>query len=800
MDPRSDRVAQVFIWKQGTVPDLDYARQVLSVVNPDAYKAILRENAPIHLFSVMGSWPDDFWPRALQDMRGIPEPRGTRWTDSTRYDLSGWQGTDTRTGEKLFVVTAFNRVATPETFKGEGVQAPSYASQPIPQIPYYPQYPTGPLVWPPQQIPGYNYPVYPGAPPGVYGQPAAVPYGYNPMVTGPLPALPPSLPVLIGGTDQPEGSAVPLPDSYAPFYVGFRERLAAFLIDFFFLSFIEAVTVGLLALIVLGRTRAEAADFLSWLGLYGPFVCLGLLVFMVYNIVGWSAYGRTIGKKLMGMRVVRADGSVPGFGRALVRMLGYFFSAAIAFLGFALIALDLRRQGLHDKLAETYVVPDAPTVPPPAGLPGYKVVAGLLSQSGAAPRQPQPGGVAVPSPALGLAAVSPTQSYEVVNVTTAPEAAQGRGTRPEQPSGEPIQPGRAQSGNALEGRVQTAHPNAETITNPRGLESISPPSTPLSPLGPATEALLEQAVRERPERHTDVEKARALYRAGMGELESGARQGYGGMEVEPGAARTAASLFREALDLVPTAVAYRYSYAVALRYSEGFEVAISEFRQVLELDPGHYEAQQQVALGPRWHDAFCYPTWGEPSPVDVGLPLPESVRLLLPQPHRPGTRLVLLREGSTKMVVALSRTRRDTWSHLPTPDMPARIELVLTRTPSGPIIAFYVVIRDDPDNPYKGETFLNPHDPGQPSDDACQLGQHMLAQLARQDHTYLIFVDENDHLLLSRRLVFDAATQVNIARVHYEVQTLPSMAMDPVRFSQAAQWHMDNFSLDQIKP
>jgi hypothetical protein len=124
----------------------------------------------------------------------------------------------------------------------------------------------------------------------------------------------------------------------------------------------------------------------------------------------------------------------------------------------------------------------------------------------------------------------------------------------------------------------------------------------------------------------------------------------------------------------------------------------------------------------------------------------------------------------------------------------------LQRTPQGPIIAFYVVIRDDPDNPYKGETFLNPHDPGQPSDDACQLGQHMLAQLARQDHTFLIFVDEHDNLLLSRKLVFDAATQVNIARVHYEVQTLPPQIMDVARFQQAAQWHMDNFSLDQIKP
>ena len=132
--------------------------------------------------------------------------------------------------------------------------------------------------------------------------------------------------------------------------------------------------------------------------------------------------------------------------------------------------------------------------------------------------------------------------------------------------------------------------------------------------------------------------------------------------------------------------------------------------------------------------------------------------------------------------------------------MPARIELVLTRTPAGPIIGFYAVVRDHPENPYKGETFLNPHDPGQPSDDACQLGQNMMAQLARQDHMYLVFVDENDRLLLSRKLPFDAATQVNIARVHYEVQGLPPQIMDSSRFQQAAQWHMEHFSLDQIKP
>ena len=66
-------------------------------------------------------------------------------------------------------------------------------------------------------------------------------------------------------------------------------------------------------------------------------------------------------------------------------------------------------------------------------------------------------------------------------------------------------------------------------------------------------------------------------------------------------------------------------------------------------------------------------------------------------------------------------------------------------------------------------------------------------------HTYLIFVDENNKLILSRRLNFDPSTQVTIAQCLYDIQTLPAQAMDASRFQQAAQWHMQNFSLDQVK-
>src|SRR5206468_8344710 len=107
MEASANRVAQVFVWKQGTVPDLAYARQVLSVVNPDAFAAVSGDNPPLQLFSIMGQWPDEPWPRVLQDMRAIPAPGGARWTDTTRYELQGWQGTDSRTGDRLFVVTVY---------------------------------------------------------------------------------------------------------------------------------------------------------------------------------------------------------------------------------------------------------------------------------------------------------------------------------------------------------------------------------------------------------------------------------------------------------------------------------------------------------------------------------------------------------------------------------------------------------------------------------------------------------------------------------------------------------------------
>lgn len=781
MEGGFSRVAQVFVWKQGSAPDLAYARRVLSAVNPEAYAAASGPNPPLQFFSIAGPWPDEPWERAVEDMLSIPAQNGTAWTDTSRYELEGWQGTDSRTGDRLFVVTVYNRsgIAPRERFIGAGVRPPSNA----PTTPYYPQYPAGGQS--PAQPPS-GYSPYRGVPPGsIYGQPYAYPYGYNqmPILTGAIP-----MPLGPGEAAQPA-----VPPDYTQYYVAFGERLAAALIDAFFMVLLQVGTIAGV-LWVGANANSGPRDFGSWLNVYAPFICLGLLIFVGYHVIAWSLYGRTWGKALMGIRIVQADGTVPGFGYALIRMLGYFISAASLGWGFLLIALDPRRQGLHDKLAETYVVPDKPTAPPPLGLPGYRAT----QQSSAT--DAGVGYMLTPPPVSTSRAIPSPGEQTAANART-PIISERPPQRQIEVGGQSDRVGQAPANEGQEGALQGSAQEAGVAGTGQQTEPYVTPRLPNGPHGPVTGALIAREERERPEQASDAERARALFKDGIAELERGVRKGRdrGLMDVEPGAARIAAERFHEALELVPSAVAYRYFYAVALRYSEGFEVAIGEFSRVLELDPGHFEARQQMAFGPRWHDAFAYATWGNGNHVGTDSFPAEEISELLAQPRQPGTRLVLLRSGTNKVVAALSRTPRDSWAKLPTPDMPARVELVLSRTPSGPVVAFYLIVQDDPDNPFKGETFLNPHDPGLPSDDACQLGQHILEQLAQQDHTYLIFVDENDRLLLSRKLVFGAAAQVNIARILYEVQSLPPQLMDPVRFQQAAQWHMEHFPLEQVK-
>jgi len=84
--------------------------------------------------------------------------------------------------------------------------------------------------------------------------------------------------------------------------------------------------------------------------------CVGALLPPVYTIGFWTWRGQTPGKTLVGAKVVRTDGYPIGFARSVVRYAGYIVCVLTLFVGFRGVVVDPARQGLHDRLADTYVV------------------------------------------------------------------------------------------------------------------------------------------------------------------------------------------------------------------------------------------------------------------------------------------------------------------------------------------------------------------------------------------------------------------------------------------------------------
>ena len=66
--------------------------------------------------------------------------------------------------------------------------------------------------------------------------------------------------------------------------------------------------------------------------------------------------GQTVGKKLMGIRVIKVNGEPLTPVDVLIRYIGYFINSAIILLGWIWALFDSNRQGWHDKLAGTYVI------------------------------------------------------------------------------------------------------------------------------------------------------------------------------------------------------------------------------------------------------------------------------------------------------------------------------------------------------------------------------------------------------------------------------------------------------------
>jgi len=131
--------------------------------------------------------------------------------------------------------------------------------------------------------------------------------------------------------------------------VGFWARVAAALIDTVMLLVVTAP----LSFLVYGSVMGPGG--LAFRGAADLLIQWALPAAII--ILLWSRLQATPGKLVVGARIVDADsGEAPSTAQLLIRYVGYFVSSIPLGLGLLWVGIDRRKQGWHDKMANTVVI------------------------------------------------------------------------------------------------------------------------------------------------------------------------------------------------------------------------------------------------------------------------------------------------------------------------------------------------------------------------------------------------------------------------------------------------------------
>lgn len=134
-------------------------------------------------------------------------------------------------------------------------------------------------------------------------------------------------------------------------YVGVGRRFVAILVDSILLGIVFGVIGALF-----GQFHASGGSVS--VSLTGVPAVLTFVIFFLYFIVLEAALGATLGKLLLGIRVVNVDGSRISWGASILRnILRIIDALPFAYiLGAILIWTSPRKQRLGDRAARTVVV------------------------------------------------------------------------------------------------------------------------------------------------------------------------------------------------------------------------------------------------------------------------------------------------------------------------------------------------------------------------------------------------------------------------------------------------------------
>jgi uncharacterized RDD family membrane protein YckC len=142
---------------------------------------------------------------------------------------------------------------------------------------------------------------------------------------------------------------------------GFWIRFVAYMVDGFIVTVVLGILIGIVivAIALGGRSLDDDAETLLIVADVVALIVASIVINWLYEaLLTSSPRGAALGKQILDLRIVRADGAQLSFGRATARhFLKYMVTPLVPlFIGYLMAAFTARKRALHDVLAETLVI------------------------------------------------------------------------------------------------------------------------------------------------------------------------------------------------------------------------------------------------------------------------------------------------------------------------------------------------------------------------------------------------------------------------------------------------------------
>jgi tetratricopeptide (TPR) repeat protein len=252
------------------------------------------------------------------------------------------------------------------------------------------------------------------------------------------------------------------------------------------------------------------------------------------------------------------------------------------------------------------------------------------------------------------------------------------------------------------------------------------------------------------------------------------------MKAFVGEMEKALSSLDEAIALCPDDVDLLVAKACVLHASAQFKSAEEMLDLVLSKAPDHFEAKMWKKHWVTWRDALKFPKWDERL---------SSLHPVMADHLRHDRHVQVVRDGMQKTLAIVTGVQGPPFDNR----TQVRVEWVLSQTPYGPLVPYYLRIIEPSGEPSTMEAFLPIY---KPSLFSPLEGYFLVQQIAFAPYCFVVLV-RGTTATINRRIVFGEKTAKKLRDMVLQLTSTQFYLPQP-QVKSAMQWHMNNFDMKRL--